>query len=135
MTRDPLVDDRLFDKGGPLYDRLREAGGSGPATCPARDHRRQRRLIQPAFHRARLPGYADTMTEVIDAATSGWRAGGRVDPVSETRSMAAAILLSTVFGTALPAASGNARSSSRPPTATGARSPSPRPSSSNGCGS
>ena len=101
LTRELLLNDRVFDKGGPLYDRLREAGGNGLATCPARDHRRQRRLVQPAFHRARLPEYARTMTRVVDTATAAWVPGQRVDLVAETRSMAASILLSTVFGTAL----------------------------------
>ncbi|MEU4115641.1 cytochrome P450 [Kitasatospora sp. NPDC028055] len=55
-----LVEDRTFDKGGPVYDRLREITGDGLGTCPATAHRRQRRMIQPLFHRdappSRSPG-------------------------------------------------------------------------------
>jgi pentalenene oxygenase len=54
-SRGLLLDDRTFDKGGPLYDRIRETGGNGLVSCPHADHRRQRRLIQPCFHPDRLP--------------------------------------------------------------------------------
>ncbi|MFG2715697.1 hypothetical protein ACGFX2_34950 [Streptomyces goshikiensis] len=43
-----LVDDRTFDKGGMLIERVREGLGNGLGTCPHGDHRRQRRLTQPA---------------------------------------------------------------------------------------
>ncbi|ANZ14770.1 Cytochrome P450 [Streptomyces noursei ATCC 11455] len=62
LTHQVLIDDRLFDKGGPLIGRLREVPGDGAATCPHSAHRRLRRLAQPAFHPARLPGYAEPMT-------------------------------------------------------------------------
>ncbi|MEU2653692.1 cytochrome P450 [Streptomyces sp. NPDC007325] len=101
LTRELLTHDRVFDKGGPVYERMREVGGNGLATCPATDHRRQRRLIQPAFHPTRLPGYAQAMTDRIDAGITAWRPGQRIDLVTELRSMAADILLSTLFGTAL----------------------------------
>ncbi|MFJ4188259.1 cytochrome P450 [Kitasatospora sp. NPDC089509] len=101
LTRELLTHDRAFDKGGPLYERMRELAGNGLATCPAADHRRQRRLIQPTFHRSRLPLYARTMTDRIEAGLTGWQPGQRIDLVAELRSMAADILLSTVFGAAL----------------------------------
>ncbi|MEV6205186.1 cytochrome P450 [Streptomyces sp. NPDC051771] len=101
LTRELLTHDRVFDKGGPVYERMREVGGNGLATCPAADHRRQRRLIQPAFHSTRLPGYAQAMTDRIDAGITAWRPGQRIDLVTELRSMAADILLATLFGAAL----------------------------------
>ncbi|WP_306584431.1 cytochrome P450, partial [Streptomyces clavuligerus] len=99
LTQEMLRRDRVYDKGGPIYDRMREAAGNGLATCPSRDHRRQRRTIQPAFHHSRLPGYARTMTEVIDEAVRGWD-GPEVDLCHETRSIASSVLLTTLFGTA-----------------------------------
>ncbi|MFJ4189192.1 cytochrome P450 [Kitasatospora sp. NPDC089509] len=103
LTREVLTHDRVFDKGGVLFDRMRDVAGNGLVTCPARDHRRQRRLIQPAFHRAQLPRYAETMTERIDAVVSSWQPGRRIELVGATRSVAAEVLLSTIFGTALAA--------------------------------
>src|SRR5262249_47238131 len=44
LTRQALVDDRLFDKGGPTWDRAREVMGNGVGSCPHSAHRRLRRL-------------------------------------------------------------------------------------------
>jgi cytochrome P450 len=57
-----LVEDRIFDKGGYALDKFRKVVGNGLASCGHRDHRRQRRLVQPAFHRDRIPDYARVMT-------------------------------------------------------------------------
>ncbi|MFI1869776.1 cytochrome P450 [Streptomyces jumonjinensis] len=74
-----LTEDRVFDKGGPVFEKLREVGGDGVISCPAQAHRRQRRLVQPAFHRARMPGYAGVMAEEITALTDEWRHGQVLD--------------------------------------------------------
>ncbi|WP_316525526.1 cytochrome P450 [Kitasatospora brasiliensis] len=79
LVRRMLTEDRVFDKGGPLVDKAREVFGNGLATCPAAAHRRRRRMLQPAFHRDRLPGYAALMTEEIAAATASWRDGDVID--------------------------------------------------------
>ncbi|CAM5317411.1 hypothetical protein SAVIM338S_00703 [Streptomyces avidinii] len=101
LTRSVLVQDRVFDKGGPLFERLREAGGQGLATCPSGEHRRQRRLIQPAFHQGRFPGYAGIMTERVDAILGSWRDGQTLDLSVEIRKIAADVVISAVFGTSL----------------------------------
>jgi len=104
LTRTVLVRDRVFDKGGPLFERLREAGGQGLATCPSGEHRRLRRLIQPAFHHSRFAGYAGIMTERIDTVIGGWHDGQTLDLGVETRRIAADVVVSTVFGTGLNSA-------------------------------
>ncbi|WP_233435891.1 cytochrome P450 [Streptomyces anulatus] len=101
LTRSVLVQDRVFDKGGPLFERLREAGGQGLATCPAAEHRRQRRLMQPAFHQARFPDYARIITQRIDTVVGGWHDGQVLDLGITSRSLTADIVLSSVFGTRL----------------------------------
>jgi cytochrome P450 len=68
LTRAVLVDDRTYDKGGILFDRSRDLVGVGLITCPHSSHRRLRRLVQPAFHAARLPDYARIMAEQISSA-------------------------------------------------------------------
>ncbi|WP_430336347.1 hypothetical protein [Rhodococcus sp. ACT016] len=40
LTRHVLLDDRTFDRGGPLYDRSREVAGEGLGTCTYATHRR-----------------------------------------------------------------------------------------------
>ncbi|MEV4556368.1 cytochrome P450 [Kitasatospora sp. NPDC049285] len=92
-----LVDDRTFDKGGAFFDRGREFAGNGLVTCPYRDHRRQRRLLQPAFHRSRLPGYAALMTDQIDRTTAAWRDGETLDVGAATHELTSRIAGATMF--------------------------------------
>ncbi|WP_327130326.1 cytochrome P450 [Streptomyces sp. NBC_01343] len=107
LTRQVLRDDRTFDKGGPIFDRAREIVGNGLASCPHDDHRRQRRLVQPAFHASRLPGYAHAMTEHVDALTGAWHDGQEIDVLTEMLTLTTRILTVTTFGDVLtPAATG-----------------------------
>ena len=92
-----LRHDRIFDKGGPIFDRGREVGGNGLVTCPYSAHRRQRRLLQPAFNRDRLPGYADMMTEQITTVVNSWSDGQVFDVVREMHKLSSAILAETLF--------------------------------------
>lgn len=101
LTRQVLLDDRTFDKGGPIFDRGRELLGNGLITCRHSDHRRQRRLTQPSFHQARLPGYAAIMSRHVDVATDTWRAGGLIDVLSTLKNIGARIIAEAVFTTAL----------------------------------
>ncbi|MFF7993952.1 cytochrome P450 [Kitasatospora xanthocidica] len=79
LVRRLLTEDRTYDKGGLVLDKAREIFGDGLATCPAAAHRRQRRMLQPAFHRDRLPGYAAMMAEEIAGTTAPWRDGDTID--------------------------------------------------------
>ncbi|GHF60027.1 cytochrome P450 [Streptomyces mashuensis] len=103
LTRQVLLDDRTFDKGGAMYDRGREVFGNGLGTCPHAAHRRQRRLVQPAFHAARLPGYGHVMADQIDAVTGRWRNGAIIDVLAETQKLSARVVVATLFGAALTA--------------------------------
>ncbi|WP_190132273.1 cytochrome P450 [Streptomyces mashuensis] len=105
LTRRVLLDDRTFDKGGPVYDRVREVAGDGLASCPHSRHRRQRRLLQPSFHPARMPGYAREMTRQTEAVTGGWRDGGIVDVRTAMATITARTVVATMFtGRLSPAA-------------------------------
>ncbi|MCA6095258.1 cytochrome P450 [Streptomyces sp. SCA3-4] len=92
-----LKDDRTFDKGGPLFDRLRDILGNGLGTCPHRDHRRQRRLIQPAFHRARLERYGASMEEELARLLGGWHSGDVLDVFPVMYSFTLRSVLRTLF--------------------------------------
>lgn len=98
LVHQVLMDDRTFDKGGPMFDRAREIVGNGLATCPHGDHRRQRRLVQPSFHPSRLPGYAALMAEQIHAATGTWRDGQVLDVGNEMMRISAQVAIATMFG-------------------------------------
>jgi cytochrome P450 len=104
LTRQGLLNDATFDKGGPIFDRAREVMGNGMITCPHSAHRRQRRLVQPAFHHTRLPGYAAVMAEQITEVTGAWHDGQTIDVANEMQKIAARILLTTLYTDALPSA-------------------------------
>ncbi|GHE09726.1 cytochrome P450 [Streptomyces alanosinicus] len=105
LTRDVLRDDRTFDKGGVVIDAVREAVGDGITTSPRSIHRRLRRLAQPAFHHARLTGYAHAMTAQIDATTAGWRRGQVLNVPAEMLSLTMKVAAETMLsGTLSPVA-------------------------------
>ncbi len=104
LVRHVLLNDRIFDRDGPFFDRNREAFGDGLATCPHRLHRRQRRLVQPAFHPARLPCYAQVMTKHIDEVTGSWQDGQILDVLSEMMTLTARTAVEAMFSDALPSA-------------------------------
>ncbi|QHC27042.1 cytochrome P450 [Streptomyces sp. GS7] len=103
LTRQLLLQDSLFDKGGPLFERFRDVVGDGLPTCPHSMHRRQRRLTQPAFRPKRMEDYARTMTEQISTVTDTWRDGQRIDVLSEMLAITGRSLIATMYGNALTA--------------------------------
>jgi cytochrome P450 len=92
-----LVADRTFDKGGPIFDKVRRVLGNGLVTCGHQDHRRQRRLVQPAFHRDRIPGYARVMTEQITAVTQPWYDGQVLNVMAVMNALTTAVATRTLF--------------------------------------
>jgi cytochrome P450 len=90
-----------FDKGGPLIDRGRELFGDSLTLCRHAQHRRQRGLVQPAFTKARLPGYAAVMTSAIGALADSWNTGDAMDVRAEMRAFTARVSVATLFGGSL----------------------------------
>ncbi|MGP4052984.1 cytochrome P450 [Streptomyces sp. 2A115] len=97
LVHELLVADRTFDKGGPVYDKLREFGGNGLGTCPAAEHRRQRRMIQPVFHRDRMPDHAQVMCQEIAALTTPWHHGQTLDVPAEMHHLTTAVTVRCLF--------------------------------------
>lgn len=104
LTHQVLVNDRVFERAGPLLDRALEIVGNGLITCPADEHRRQRRQIQPAFNPERLCGYTTTMVTQIDAVTGSWRDGRVVDALTEASRLTSKVMVATMFSDVLPPA-------------------------------
>jgi cytochrome P450 len=67
--------------------------------------RRQRRLAQPAFHRARMAEYGATMLELAEAHIRNWRDGDQRSISEEMMSLTLDIAVKTLFGTTLPSES------------------------------
>lgn len=103
LTYQLLVEDRTFDKGGPLFDRIREASGDNLVTCLHSQHRRLRRLCQPSFSSERLAGYAATMSAAAQSTAAGWRQGQVLDVVREMTALVARATVQAMFATSLTA--------------------------------
>jgi cytochrome P450 len=96
-----LADPRTFDKGGPVYEKGRELGGNGLLTCNAAEHRRQRRLVQPAFHKKRLAQYADIMVKEASAEIDAWQDGDALDVNTRMFTIANRVVTRALFSSEL----------------------------------
>ena len=88
---------------GRILQGARVLLGDGLLTSEGEHHRRQRRLIQPAFHHARLDGYARIMSRRADEAADGWTDGEVIDVFSEMTGLTMAVVGEALFGTELDA--------------------------------
>jgi pentalenene oxygenase len=96
-----LQNPATYDKGGPTFEGFRQAAGNGLASCPQRAHRRQRRLVQPAFRKALLPAYATLGCAETDAMLQSWRDGQTLDLGAQMHRLAARSTARTLFSTEL----------------------------------
>jgi len=95
--RDVLVTHgRLFHKGRGL-ERAKMLLGEGLLTSEDELHLRQRRLAQPAFHRARIAAYADTMATYATRRAERWRDGATLDVSREMAAYTLAVVGKTLF--------------------------------------
>src|SRR5690349_19830740 len=76
---------------------LRAVLGNGLLTSRGEHHKRQRRLIQPAFHHERIAVYATVMAEAAATMTGGWVDGGTVDVHAAFAETTLRVLARTVF--------------------------------------
>ncbi|MEU1814105.1 cytochrome P450 [Streptomyces roseifaciens] len=97
LLRQVLFDDRTFDKGGAFFTRFRDVVGNGLGSCEHRDHRRQRRLVQPSFHRTRLEGYAEVMADEAARLSASWSGGRVVDVFPAMFGLALRTVTRTLF--------------------------------------
>lgn len=104
LVHQVLMDARTFDKGGPLYDRLRTLLGDGVGTCPHQAHRRQRRLLQPGFRKARVADQTELMGEEVESVCREWRAGQEVDVSAAMLTLSARVIGRVLFSDSLDAA-------------------------------
>ncbi len=98
LIRDVLVtQDRSFTKWFSV-ERIKEVLGEGIFVSEGDFHRRQRRLVQPAFHRERIASYADRMAALALTLRERWQAGAELDVCREMNWLAMMIVASTLFG-------------------------------------
>jgi cytochrome P450 len=96
--RDVLVThQRMFRKGQAL-ERAKVLIGEGLLTSEGETHLRQRRLVQPAFHRARIGAYAGAMTGAAMSRQEKWKDGESLDANRAMMMITLDIVAATLFG-------------------------------------
>src|SRR5882724_982109 len=73
---------RNYGKGS-MWVAIRKMVGNGLLGSEGDTWLRQRRLMQPAFHRQRVAGYGDVMSAFAERRVAGWTAGATVDVHAE----------------------------------------------------
>lgn len=97
--RDVLVtDQRHFTKSRGL-ERAKKLLGEGLLTSEGLHHLRQRRMLQPAFHRERIAGYGDVMVDYAVRLGERWQPGATYDVAHEMMRLTLAIAGKTLFDT------------------------------------
>jgi cytochrome P450 len=91
-----ITHNRNFTKGRALQ-RTKRLLGEGLLTSEGATHLRQRRLMQPAFHRDRIAAYADTMVAYADRLRGAWREGATLDVAQEMNRLTLSIVGKTLF--------------------------------------
>ena len=97
--RDVLVThQRNFTKSRGL-ERAKKLLGEGLLTAEGATHLRHRRLLQPAFHRDRIAGYAQAMIDYAARTRERWRDGETLDISREMMRLTLSIAGKTLFDT------------------------------------
>ncbi|MGW2592311.1 cytochrome P450 [Streptomyces sp. NPDC001515] len=99
LAQQVLTDSRTYDKGGPLFEKARLLVGNGLVSSEWAPHRRQRRLLQPAFHPSRVPGYIGLMGEELEAELASWEPGEPLDVSDTMHGLTLKITARTMFAT------------------------------------
>lgn len=104
MVSDPALIDQVLVKLPQSFQKdvflreLKRVLGEGLLTSEGDFWKRQRRLIQPAFHRERIAGYAKIMVDHAARMADGWRDGARVDLHHAMMDTTADIVVQALFG-------------------------------------
>jgi len=103
VNRPDLVWSLLVTNGrhtmkGRALQRAKELLGEGLLTSEGELWRRQRRLVQPAFHRDRIRGYARQMVDTTSEHQAAWLDGQHVDLAQDMSALTLRIVGRTLFG-------------------------------------
>lgn len=96
---------RNYAKGGPMWESVRQVVGDGLVTSEGEYWRRQRRMIQPHFHRQHLATLVTLMMEAIDEGMAEWdeiaERGDAFDIAKAYAQITMKVIVRSMFGRSL----------------------------------
>lgn len=107
---------RNYVKEGGMWQLLSSLLGNGLVVSKGDFWLRQRRMMQPHFHKRRLAGLTDTVAQAINETITGWQAstGKPVDMESLCPALTMNVVIKAVFGSGLSEAEVTAVSEAMP---------------------
>ncbi len=87
---------KSFTKGW-TEQLIRPAAGNGILLSENDFWKRQRRMVQPPFHRQRLAGYGDIMVRIADEVSAAWKSGEVRDVYPDTTRIGLSVAAKTLF--------------------------------------
>lgn len=100
LIREVLVTkSKFFRKSDRDVKLLSPTLGMGLVTTNGEQHKRQRKLTQPAFHARRISNYAETMTDYTQRLIADWRTDQQIDMSEQMMELTMFIVCKTLFDT------------------------------------
>jgi cytochrome P450 len=96
-----VTEARAFGKGM-VYEAVHPLSGNGLLASGRELHRRQRRLIQPLFHKKMIQSYAETMTSESQSLAYSWHPGQRIAVPKVMIELTLTTLVRSMFSGRLP---------------------------------
>jgi cytochrome P450 len=93
---------QAFEKGYGA-ELLKDVAGLGVFFAEGEDHRRQRKLMQPAFHKECIRKYSLHMRDCIERAQEGWEDGAVVNIADAMNRMTLDVVVRSLFSTRVDA--------------------------------
>ena len=87
-----------YTKQHSAFRQLARVLGDGLLTSDGATWQRQRRMVQPAFARARMDGYADAMVAEASRTVAGWRDGEAREVSADMMELTLRVVSRTLFG-------------------------------------
>lgn len=104
LINDPALVEQVFIRSAGVMQKdvflraLKKLLGEGLLSSEGDFWKRQRRLIQPAFHRERIAGYGDVMVRCTAAMLDAWRDGQTFELHHAMMALTADIVTRALFG-------------------------------------
>lgn len=91
-----------YRKGGPMWDAIRALLGNGLVVSEGDFWLRQRRMMQPQFHRRRLIGLTQLMIDAIDETLNEWVIDDRPHNIApKMNRLTMNVIIKTLFGSGM----------------------------------